>query len=207
MTGPLTGRPTRRELVAGVATAVGASAGAAAAVALGSAPALADSAPPSDAQLLAKTLEVERLMVFAYERVFASGILTTGVQQAITPFLGHERAHLSAVAAALRGLGAPAATGPLSLKEASDALGSHHVSASLTDLHNEHDCFRLLIDLESVAEGASYTPIKDLRRPELVQLCAQIMACEAQHWTVLSGLRNPGQYVKAVPWPYVFGSK
>jgi hypothetical protein len=33
------------------------------------------------------------------------------------------------------------------------------------------------------------------------------MACEAQHWTVLSGLRNPGQYVKAVPWPYVFGSK
>ncbi len=32
------------------------------------------------------------------------------------------------------------------------------------------------------------------------------MACEAQHWTVLSGLRNPGEYVKAVPWPYVFGT-
>ena len=66
---------------------------------------------------------------------------------------------------------------------------------------------KLLVDLESVAEGASYTPIKDLRRPELVQLCARIMACEAQHWTVLSGLRNPGEYVKAVPWPYVYGSK
>jgi hypothetical protein len=24
---------------------------------------------------------------------------------------------------------------------------------------------------------------------------------------VLSGLRNPGQYVKAIPWPYVYGSK
>jgi hypothetical protein len=81
------------------------------------------------------------------------------------------------------------------------------VSASLTALHTEHDCLKLLVDLESVAEGASYTPIRDLRRPDLVHLCAQIMACEAQHWTVLSGLRNPGEYVKAVPWPYVFGTK
>jgi hypothetical protein len=81
------------------------------------------------------------------------------------------------------------------------------VSASLTDLRTQNACLKLLVDLESVAEGASYTPIKHLRRPELVQLCARIMACEAQHWTVLSGLRNPGQYVKAVPWPYVFGSK
>jgi hypothetical protein len=24
---------------------------------------------------------------------------------------------------------------------------------------------------------------------------------------VLSGLRHPGQYIKAVPWPYVFGTK
>ena len=46
-----------------------------------------------------------------------------------------------------------------------------------------------------------------LRHPALVRLSAQIMACEAQHWTVLSGLRNPGQYVKAIPWPYVYGSK
>ena len=32
------------------------------------------------------------------------------------------------------------------------------------------------------------------------------MACEAQHWTAVSGLRNPGEYVKAVPWPFVTGS-
>jgi hypothetical protein len=191
-------RPTRRELMAGVAGIAGG---------LVAAPALAETPPPSDAELLSKTLDVERLMVFSYERVLTSGALSAGVQRAIAPFLGQERAHLSAVAAALTRLGAPAPTEPLSLKEASAVFGQHSVSGSLTDLHTEHDCLKLLVDLESVAEGASYTPIKDLVRPDLVQLCARIMACEAQHWTVLSGLRNPGQYVKAVPWPYVFGSK
>lgn len=195
-------RPSRRELILG---AVGA-AGAAGAAVLAPA-ALADSAPPSDAELLTKTLEVERLMVFSYERVLASGALSAGVQREIAPHLEHERAHLSAVASTLARLGAPAPTQPLSLAAAGDLLGQHAVSGSLTDLHTQDDCLKLLVDLESVAEGASYTPIKDLRRPELVQLCAQIMACEAQHWTVLSGLRNPGEYVKAVPWPYVYGSK
>jgi hypothetical protein len=98
-------------------------------------------------------------------------------------------------------------TGPLSLKAASDALGKHQVSGSLTELHTEHDCVKLLVDLESVAEGVHYTALKDLRDARLIRLSAQIMACEAQHWTVLSGLRNPGQYVKAIPWPYVYGSK
>ncbi len=195
-------RPSRRELILGAAGAAGV-AGAAVLAPV----ALADSAPPSDAELLTKTLEVERLMVFSYERVLASGALSPGVQREIAPHLDHERAHRSAVASALARLGAPAPTQPLSLAAAGDLLGQHAVSGSLTNLHTQDDCLKLLVDLESVAEGASYTPIKDLRRPELVQLCAQIMACEAQHWTVLSGLRNPGEYVKAVPWPYVYGSK
>ncbi len=139
--------------------------------------------------------------------MFASGALSPGIQRAITPHLAHERAHVSAVAAELVRLGAPAPTGPLSLKAASDAMGEHNVSDSLTDLHTEDACLKLLVDLESVAEGAHYTPLKDLTDPRLVRLSAQIMSCEAQHWTVLSGLRNPGQYVKAIPWPYVYGSK
>jgi hypothetical protein len=169
--------------------------------------ALADEPPPSPADLLGKALVVERLMVLAYERVFASGALSPGVQRAIMPHLAQERAHLSAVAAELTRLGAPAPTGPLSLSAAADAIGQHNISDSLTDLHTEKDCLKLLVDLESVAEGAYYTPLKDLTDPGQVRLCAQIMACEAQHWTVLSGLRNPGEYVKAVPWPYVYGTK
>lgn len=198
------GRATRRELVAG---AFAAGAGGVLAAGLGPRSALADAPPPSAAELLGKALDVERLMVLAYERVFASGALSPGIQRAITPHLAQEREHLAAVASELARLGAPAPTAPLSLKAASDALGQHNISGSLTDLHTEDDCLKLLVDLESVAEGAHYTPLKDLTDPRLVRMNAQIMSCEAQHWTVLSGLRNPGQYVKAIPWPYVYGSK
>jgi Ferritin-like domain len=194
---------TRRELVAGAFAAT-------AGVALGGRvvpEALADTPAPSDRDLLSDALEVERLMVLAYRRVFASGALSPGIQRAIEPHLQHERSHVSTVAAQLGRLGAPAPTGPLSLAAASDAVGRHDVSGSLTDLHTEHECLKLLVDLESVAEGVYYKAVKDLRHAGLVRLSAQIMACEAQHWTVLSGLRNPGQYVKAVPWPYVYGSK
>jgi hypothetical protein len=192
---------TRRELMVGAAGAVLGAAGA------GAASAFADTPPPSDAELLGKALEVERLMVLAYRRVLASGALSPGLQRVIAPFLGHEHAHASAVAARLQSLGAPAPTGPLDLKTASATMSQHGVSDGLTDLHSQNDCLKLLVDLESVAEGVYYTALKDLRRPALQHLSAQIMACEAQHWTVLSGLRNPGQYVKAVPWPFVYGTK
>jgi hypothetical protein len=182
-------------------------AGAGLAVGFGPASAQADEAPPSPEELLGKALQVERVLVLAYERVFASGALSPGIQRAITPHLAHERAHVAAVAAELARLGAPAPTGPLSVKDASDVIGAHNISDSLTDLGTEDVCLKLLVDLESLAEGAHYTPLKDLTDPRQVQLSAQIMACEAQHWTVLSGLRNPGQYVKAIPWPYVYGTK
>jgi len=89
------GLATRRELMVGAAGAAAVAGG------FGADRALADTAPPSDADLLTKTLEVERLMVFAYERVLASGALSPGVQRVITPFLAQERAHVAAVAAAL----------------------------------------------------------------------------------------------------------
>ena len=65
---------------------------------------------------------------------------------------------------------------------------------------------QLLVDLESVAEGVYFTALATLSKPGLSAPGAQIMACEAQHWTAVSGLRNPGMYVKAVPWPFVTGS-
>jgi radical SAM superfamily enzyme with C-terminal helix-hairpin-helix motif len=147
------------------------------------------------------------VMVLGYRRVLASGLLTPGVQRAIEPHLGHEIAHVAELAAQLTALGAPAPTGPVDLKTAATTMAKHHVPASLTDLHDEKDCLKLLVDLESAAEGVHYTALEDLRSAGLLRLSAQMMACEAQHWTVLSGLRNPGKYVKAVPWPFVFGSK
>src|SRR5438552_13800779 len=121
-------RPTRRELVVGAAAAVGAGIGAG--VVAG--PTVADTPAPSDAELLGDALVVERLMVLAYRRVLDSGALSPGVRRAIAPHLSHEIAHLAAVAARLRQLGAPAPTGPLDQKSAKAAMARHHVSDSLT---------------------------------------------------------------------------
>lgn len=194
-------RATRRELIVGAA---GAALGA---TGLGAEAAFANTPPPSDAELLGNSLEVERLMVLGYRRVFDSGLLTPAIQRAIASHLGHELAHVKALGAHLQALGAPAPTGPLDSKAAADVMAKYHDPDSLTDLHSQNDCLKLLVDLESVAEGIHYTALKDLRSPALQRLSAQIMACEAQHWTVLSGLRNPGQYVKAIPWPFVYGTK
>jgi len=182
-----------------------AAAGGAAGLAVAAAPACAD-APVTDAQALSKALDVERLMVLAYRRVLASGALAPDIQRAISPYLGHETEHVSAVAAALAKMGVNADTGPLSLSAAGAALSMHNIPVSFGDLHSQNDCMRLLVDLESVAEGVYFTALKTLSTAPLQRLAAQIMACEAQHWTAVSGLRNPGQYVKAVPWPFVTGS-
>ena len=74
------------------------------------------------------------------------------------------------MAAQLRRLGAPAPTGPLPLAAASDVMSRYHVSDSLTDLHTQNACLKLLVDIESVAEGIHYTALKDLHHPGLIRL-------------------------------------
>jgi hypothetical protein len=113
---------------------------------------------------------------------------------------------VSAVAGALGAMGVHADTGTLGLGAAGDLLSKHNIPVSLTGLHSQTDSLRLLVDLESLAEGIYFTALKTLSTQPLQRLAAQIMACEAQHWTAVSGLRNPGEYVKAVPWPFVTGS-
>ena len=193
-------RATRRELIVGAAGAALGAGG------LATESAFADTPAPSDAELLGKSLEVERLMVLGYRRVFASGLLTPAIQRALAPHLGHELAHAGALAARLKALGAPAPTGALDLKAAADVMARYHASGSLTNLHSQNDCLKLLVDLESVAEGIHYTALKDLRSPALQHLSAQIMACEAQHWTSLSALSHHGDVKKTVPYPFVRGS-
>jgi hypothetical protein len=191
----------------GLRAAAGAATGSAIALSVTPAPALAAaSAVPSDGEVLGKALEVERLMVLAYRRVLAAGALAPGEDEVVATHLGHELEHVTTLAARLHALGMPALTTAPDLKTGEALLAKHHVPGSLTDLHSRADCLRLLVNLESVAEGAYFTALKTLGSAELVRLSAEVMACEAQHWTVLSGLRNPGLYVKSVPWPFVTGS-
>jgi hypothetical protein len=192
--------PTRRQFV------LGALSGAAGGLAAAPGAALAATGVPSDSDTLAKVLVAERLVVLGYRQVLASGALGSDDTAVLEPFLGQELEHISTLAARLAELGAPADTAPLSLTAAGALLTKYGVSGSLTDLHARADCLRLLVNLESVAEGAYFTALKTLGSADLVRLCTQAMGCEAQHWTVISGLRNPGIYVKSVPWPFVTGS-
>jgi len=193
-------RPTRRQLVAGALSA------AAGGFVIDSGTALADATVPSDSDTLTKVLEAERLIVLGYRQVLASGALASGDAAVLEPFLAQELEHVSTLAERLSGLGATPDTAPLDVKDASALLAKYHVPGSLTELHSPADCLRLLVNLESVGEGAYFTALKTLGHADLVRLSAQAMACEAQHWTVISGLRNPGIYVKSVPWPFVTGS-
>lgn len=186
-------RVTRRELVgAGTAAALGAAFGAAPAVGAG-----------GDRELLLRALDVERLVAWGYERVLSRGTLTEAARGVVARLLGHVQGHVSIVARAL----GEAPGLPLSDAAAIAALDKHQVPASPTDLHTLHHSLRLLVDLESVAEGAWFRAIAGLQDPGMVQIGAAIMAAEAQHWTVLSAIAHPGMMNISVPYPFVRGTQ
>ena len=191
------GRATRREFVA-------AGAGVALASAVG--PEIAAAARAArDRDLLRAVLRIERLALWCYERVLSTGSLEPEGARVVSRLLGHEREHIAALERELaaRG-GAPHIS--WSLSSARHALERHHVGASPTRLGTQRESVRLLIDVESVVEGAWFSALGRLSDPRLAGLGASIMACEAQHWTLLSGLSHPGELDKTVPYPFVRGS-
>jgi hypothetical protein len=186
---------TRRGLLAGgAAAALSAGAGLPGARAL---------AVGGDGAVLEQAIAVERLLAWGYERVLATQALAPAARSQVAALLGHERQHLSAVSGAL---GSPAA-GPLSDAAARRELHRHPIGADPDRLRTQHACVRLLVDLESVAEGAWFSAVARLQDPGLARLAAQIMASEAQHWTVLSDLSHPGDPVASVPNPFVRGTQ
>jgi hypothetical protein len=195
------GEASRRELV-------GASLGLAGAALAASAlsPVVASAAEqPSDRDILAKVFRIETFIVYCYERVLHSGALGARARQLVAQLLGHEREHVAAVKRELEDRGAPVQIA-WTARSADSELARHHVGAHLTDLGMEHKGLRLLVDVESVAEGAWFEALGKLGDPALSTLGASIMACEAQHWTVLSGLSHHGDVKITVPYAFVRGS-
>ncbi len=189
--------PTRRQLLA-AGTAASASALLAPELAAAAAPA------PDDAAVLTRTLRIERLVVTAYRNVLASGVVKPAVARPLQAMLGQELEHVATLERDLRSLGAPV---PQTAENtAQRELAAQHVHLSLTDLPTQHECLRLLIDVESLAEGAYFAAISKLTDPGLVRTSAAAMGCEAQHWTVLSALQHHGDVTRSVPYPFVQGS-
>jgi rubrerythrin len=194
-------RATRRELLTG---AGGFLAGSTTAAALG--PTLAAAAPAQvEARALTQAMQVEQLLVISYRQVTASSVLKPAVRSQLQTVLAQEGEHLSLLSRALEGRGeiVPA---PPNLAAAQAELTRHQIHWSLTRLRNQHDCLKLLVDVESVAENAYFDAVANLQDARLIRLSAEIMACEAQHWTILAGLLNHQDPKRAVPYPFVAGA-
>lgn len=201
---------TRRELVTSGAAAVISGGFGGAAISALARPAdvwAASAADDGDAGPLTRALRIEQLVVIAYERVLSAGQLDVTATDTIRGFHSQELDHVSTLERALSDLGGTIPSPPQDTASAQRALGVHHVYRSLTQLGTERDCLKLLIDVESVAEGGYFDAIASLGDPGRMRTAAEIMGCEAQHWTILSGLLNRFNVLRSVPYPFVAGSK
>jgi hypothetical protein len=194
-------KATRREWIGGSALAC---------AGLASAPVAAASAATapenkSDPQLLSELYGTEQLLIDVYGRVIASGLLSSRVRSAAQRVLGQEGVHRQELERQLRALGAgtpPRLAGPDAIDK---ALRAAKVSGSVEDLHSEHDGVRLLLEVEMAAQHAYFMAISQLHTGALAQFAAQILASEAQHQTVISEARRPGNSAQAAPYSFIGG--
>lgn len=213
---------SRRELIRRGVLGGGGVLGGAGALALGSAlapaGALASGAKPSsaglgqlfaqassDADLLRGLLIIEQLLAFAYQHVLSSGGLSGATKPRISDFLSQEHAHIRVLRTALSRAGSSAPPQPSSVAAVSRQLAQLGAPGSLRLSDSEVSSIRYLIGVETVAEGAYYYSSSKLNDPRLAVEAAEIMGCEAQHWTSLSGLLHAGDVNRAVPYPVVVG--
>jgi hypothetical protein len=194
---------TRRELIGG--GVVGA-----AALAAGMAPAAAIADDPlanahGDTEVLKSLVAIEQLIEFAYAHLLQSGGVSASTGRVLEPFLSQERAHVRTLSAALAGRGVAVPPAPTNVKAAGRQLAKLGAGGSLRDARGDSACVRYLIGVETVAEGAYYSAMSKLSSGRLLTQVAQIMSCEAQHWTALSGLQHAGDVFRGVPYPTVTG--
>lgn len=197
--------PTRRELLRrGVTLAAAGSSAAVVAAAAGAGAAHAASTP-SDPSILLPVVGTEMLGAFVYQQVLDAGVFAPHVQKATEDILNQEQMHITTLSAELVRLGG---TPPEPFSRVSDAnkvLVAHHFPDGMGPLRNQHDCILLLAKIEWMLEGAHYNAISKLQTARVLRLCAQVMANEAQHGTLLSELLHPGDVDKAVPASFVHG--
>jgi hypothetical protein len=195
---------TRREILRDGITA-GAGISSAGVVMAALAPPVAAAPTLTAGQALIHATKIEQLVVIAYRQAVASTVVTPEVRPQLETQLRHEVEHVGVLDRALRTMGEAVPAAP-SLAAAQTALTQHQVHWSLTGLTSQHDWLKLLVDVESLAENAYFQLVGTLQDLALATACAEIMGCEAQHWTVLSGYLNHQDAMKAVPYPFVEGT-
>jgi hypothetical protein len=195
---------TRRQLLlAAGATATGAAlAGPAAAQAAAQNKLLAPMPLPERLQRLVR---LELLLLFCYQHVLASSIVSPRARRTLTPFVAHEEAHIRALEAQLRAVGGTVPAGPPDVATANRYLARRKIGGRLGELKGDLDAVRLLLTTEQVTIGAYFVALNNLEHPHLIELACQIMANEAQHDAMLALLLPPGKLGSAAPYGLVQG--
>jgi Ferritin-like domain len=201
---------TRRELLgAGAASAAGLlalPATAAAATSTTSGATSSSSQPQlSETQRLQRLIGLELLLLYCYRHVLDSSILKPGARRTLTPFVGHEQAHIDALETHLKARGGAVPAGPDSVKTANRYLAHRDIAGRLGQLKGSRDALNLLLRVEQTMIGAYFVALINVDDTELISLVCQIMANEAQHDAMI-GLSMPkGTPGKAAPYGLVQG--
>jgi hypothetical protein len=164
-----------------------------------------DPTTKTDPELVRGLVAIELLLISVYRHVIATGLLSGRVQRMAEHVLIQEHVHARLLREELVARGGrvpPAVAGAEALDK---VLSSLKVSGSLTQLHSEHDCVHLLLEVETAAEGAYFKAISQLHDVRLAHLAAQILGSEAQHQTAVSEARRPGNAWQAAPSAFVKG--
>ncbi len=192
---------TRRELL-GAAGAIGLlalPATAAAATSTGAEP------PISETDRLQRLIRLELLLLYCYRYVLGSSILGPRAHRTLSPFAGHEAAHIDALETHLKARGGAVPAGPDSVKTANRYLAHRDIRGRLGQLKGPSDALSLLLTLEQVTIGAYFVALTELNDSQLISLACQIMGNEAQHDAMI-GLSMPKATLgRAVPYGLVQG--
>jgi hypothetical protein len=192
--------PTRRELLLAAGAGAALIAPEVAAAAGGPSP-----APVSVPERLQRLVRLEMLLLFCYQHVLASSILSRRAERTLTPFVAHEEAHIRALERQLTTRGGRIPSPPGSVTAANRDLAHRKVGGRLGQLRGDLDAVRLLLTTEQVTIGAYFVALTTLDDPALIELVCQIMANEAQHDAMLGFLLPPGKLGSAVPYGLVQG--
>ena len=195
-------RSTRRQLMAGSLGALAGLAGVStSAQAAGAGQGHTLPAWVQDGKLLQDLLSAERTLIYACEAVLQSGKLHQAARELVLLHLAHDEIHVATLSSRLHALRLPAEhskpTAPFPPKD---------VAALFTNVKHESDALQGLVQVENLAQYAYFNAAGSFSEVSLALLAAQILACEAQHWSLLETLLHKGNPTVAVPHPFVRGA-
>lgn len=158
----------------------------------------------AEGQVVLKLLGLERVAARVYAEAGGSPDISPAGRSLAGRIGAQEHAHAAALAALL-GKPAPAPTA-LSVPATEAALARHGLKVTFGSLRSERDWFTLLERLENHLEGAYYESLRHLSGGANATLAARILACEAQHATLLLSFRNPSDIALDVALSFVTGN-